>query len=152
VAAIETTHIPFKGGGDYLLSLLRGEADFACPLSTAGMPFIKSGKLRALAVTGAARSKELPDVPVLRDVLKSDLMVQESWSGMWAPAKTPSEVIRFLHGAMVKVLADSMLRQQYEAGGAIASASSSPEEFGAFMRRENDKWREIVKISGAIAD
>ena len=152
VAEIQTTHIPFKGGGEFIPSLLRSEAEFACPAGSIGMPFIKSGKLRALAISSAARSNHLPDVSTLRDVLKSELLVQETWTGMWAPARTPPDVIRVLHGAIVKVMADSTLRQQFEAGGVTPVASNSPEEFGAYFRRENDKWREIVKISGAKVD
>lgn len=152
VAGIKTTHIPFKGGGDFLSSLLRGEAEFSCPAVSNGMPLIKASKLRALAVSGATRSSNLPDVPTLRESLKSDLLVQETWGGMWAPGRTSAEVVRFLYGAIVKTLADPTLRQQYEAGGQTLVASDSPEQFSTFLRRENEKWREIVKISGAKVD
>ena len=152
IAGISVTHIPFKGGGEFLPSLLRGESDFACPAGGNGMPFVKTGKLRALAVTGASRSNNLPDVPTLREVLKSELVVQEIWGGIWAPAKTPTDVIRFLHGAVVNTIADPALRQHYEASGQPLVASNSPEAFGTFLMRENDKWREIVKISGAKVD
>ena len=108
--------------------------------------------LRALAVTGAARLRELPFVPTAAEVLKNDLMVQESWFGVWAPAKTPPEVVKKLHAAMLNALNDPELRQQLEAGGSTPAPSASPEAFAAFVKSEHVKWGEVVKLSQAKAD
>ena len=77
--------------------------------------------------------------------------MQESWFGIWAPAKTPPEILKTLHAGIVKALADPQLRQQIEASGGVPSPSESPAAFAAFVRSENLKWAEIVKLSAAKA-
>lgn len=152
VEGIKTVHIPLKGSVEIAASLLRGDTDYAFPVSGTGIPQVKSGKLRALGVTSAARLKELPEVPTLAEVLKNALYVQESWFGLWAPAKTPDEALRALHAATVKALSDPALRAQFEAVGASAAPSESPDAFAAFVRSENVKWGQIVKLAAAKAD
>ncbi|MBI3375891.1 MAG: tripartite tricarboxylate transporter substrate binding protein [Betaproteobacteria bacterium] len=152
LGGFKAVHIPLKGSVEITLSLLRGDTDFAFPISSTGVPQVKSGKLRALAVTSAKRMSELPDVPTLTEVMKSDLAVQESWFGFWAPAKSPAEAVNVLHAATVKALADPQLRQQLESTGGIPAPSESPAAFAAFVKSENVKWAEIVKLSAAKAD
>jgi tripartite-type tricarboxylate transporter receptor subunit TctC len=152
VAGAKAVHIPLKGSVEIAGSLLRGETDFAFPVTSTGVPQVKSGKLRALAVTGARRLAELPEVPTLAEAMKSDLLVQESWFGVWAPAGTPPEVIRKLFAAAVRALADPELQKQFQATGGSVAPSQSPEAFAAFVRSEHVKWGEIVKLSAAKAD
>jgi tripartite-type tricarboxylate transporter receptor subunit TctC len=152
LSGLKTVHIPLKGSVEIAASLLRGDTDFAFPVAGTGIPQVKSGKLRALGVTSAARLRELPEVPTLNEVLKDELYVQESWFGPWAPAKTPATALRALHAVSVKALADPALRQQFEVAGAAAAPSASPEAFAAFVRSENAKWAQIVKLSSAKAD
>jgi tripartite-type tricarboxylate transporter receptor subunit TctC len=152
VAGSKAVHIPLKGSVEIAGSLLRGETDFAFPVTSTGVPQVKSGKLRALAVTGAKRFDELPDVPTLAEAMKNDVLVQESWFGVFAPAGTPPEVIRALFAATVKALANPELQKQFQATGGNVSPSQSPEAFAAFVRREYAKWGEIVKLSAAKAD
>lgn len=152
VAGIKVVHIPLKGSVEIAGSLLRGDTDFAFPVAGTGIPQIKAGKLRALGVSSAARLKELPDVPTLKETMKNDLLVQESWFGLWAPAKTPREVVSALHAASVKALADPKLREQFDAAGSPAAPSESPEAFAAFVKSENGKWGQISRLSAAKAD
>ena len=152
VAGAKAVHIPLKGSVEIAGSLLRGETDFAFPVTSTGVPQVKGGKLRALGVTGATRLQELPEVPTLAEAMKNDLLVQESWFGVWAPARTPPEVIRALFAAMVKTLADPELRRQFQATGGSVATSESPEAFAAFVKREHAKWGEIVRLSAAKAD
>lgn len=152
VAGLKTVHIPLKGSVEIAASLLRGDTDFAFPVSSTGIPQVKSGKLRALAVTSATRLKELPDVPTLNEAFKNDLYVQESWFGLWAPAKTPAAVLRVMHAAASKALSDQGLEQQFQAQGAAIAKSESPEAFAAFVKSENEKWGHIVKLTAAKAD
>ena len=152
VAGAKAVHIPLKGSVEIAGSLLRGETDFAFPVTSTGVPQVKSGKLRALAVTGARRLPELPDVPTLAEAMKSDLLVQESWFGVWAPANTPPGVVRKLCAATIKALADPELQKQFLATGGSVAPSKSPEDFAAFVKSENAKWGEIVKLSAARAD
>jgi len=151
LGGFKAEHIPHKGTVEIILSLLRGDTDFAFPVSSTAIPQVKSGKLRALATTGARRMVELPEVPTLAELMKSELAVQESWFGIWAPAKTPPEILKTLHAGIVKALADPQLRQQFEASGGVPSPSESPAAFAAFVRSENLKWAEIVKLSAAKA-
>jgi tripartite-type tricarboxylate transporter receptor subunit TctC len=152
VAGAKAVHIPLKGSVEIAGSLLRGETDFAFPVTSTGVPQVKSGKLRALGVTGAVRLPELPEVPTLAEAMKNDLLVQESWFGVWAPAGTPAAVVRKLFAATVNALADPELQKQFQATGGSAVASQSPEAFATFVKRENAKWAEIVKLSAAKAD
>ena len=152
VAGAKAVHIPLKGSVEIAGSLLRGETDFAFPVTSTGVPQVKSGKLRALAVTSAARLPELPEVPTLVEAMMNDLLVQESWFGVWAPTRTPPDVIRAIFAAMVKALADPELQKQFQATGGSVAASQSPDAFAAFVKREYAKWGEIVKLSAAKAD
>jgi len=147
LAGLKATHIPLKGSVEITASLLRGDTDFAFPISGTGVPQVKGGKLRGLAVTSATRFKDLPDVPTLQEVLKNELAVQESWFGFWAPAKTPADVVAKLHAAAARALADPSLRASFEAAGNSVTTSASPQAFAAFMQSENRKWAEIVKLA-----
>ena len=151
LAGLKATHIPLKGSVEITASLLRGDIDFAFPVTGTGIPQVKGGRLRALAVTSGARLKELPDVPTLNEVLRNELAVQESWFGFWAPAKTPADVIARLHAAANKVLGDPAVKAQFEAAGNSTAMSDSPQAFAAFVRSENRKWAEIVKLTGVSA-
>jgi tripartite-type tricarboxylate transporter receptor subunit TctC len=148
LAGLKATHIPLKGSVEITASLLRGDTEFAFPVAGTGMPQVKGGKLRALAVTSASRLKELPDVPTLKEVLKSELAVQESWFGFWAPVKTPPDVVAKLHASINKVLADPAVKAQFESAGNIAAVTESPQVFAAFVRSEYKKWADIIKLTG----
>jgi tripartite-type tricarboxylate transporter receptor subunit TctC len=151
-ARAQALHVPYKNTNDYIQALLRGDTDFSVAVITTAMSFIKAGRLRALGVTSSARLRDLPEVPTLREVLKSDLLIQEFWAGLAAPAKTPPDTIRALHAATVKALGDPAVRNTIETAGNVPGSGESPEQFAAFIRRENDKWREIVKLTGIKAD
>ncbi|HYF17254.1 MAG TPA: tripartite tricarboxylate transporter substrate binding protein [Ramlibacter sp.] len=148
LAKLQATHIPLKGSVEITASLLRGDTDFAFPIAGTGVPQVKGGKLRALAVTSAARLKELPDVPLLRDVMRTDLAVQESWFGFWAPARTPADVVAKLNAAIAKVVADPGIKANFEAGGSSAVPADTPQAFAAYVRAEHAKWAEIIKLTG----
>lgn len=151
LAGLKMTHIPLKGSVEITASLLRGDTDFAFPVAGTGVPQVKGGKLRMLATTGAQRLKEFPEVPTLHEVLKNELAVQESWFGFWAPARTPADVVARLHAAANKVLADPAVRAQFDASGNTAAVTQSPQAFAAFVRSENRKWAEIIKLTGVTA-
>ncbi len=152
LAGLQATHIPLKGSVEITASLVRGDTDFAFPVAATGVPQVKGGTLRALAVTSKTRLKELPDVPTLQEALRNELAVQESWFGMWAPARTPPDVVARLHAAVSKALRDPSLRAAFEAGGSTAAMSDSPQAFASFVRSENSKWADIVKLTGVKAN
>jgi len=151
LAGVKAMHIPLKGSVEITASLLRGDTDFAFPVAGTGVPQVKGGRLRALAVTSAARLKELPDVPTLKEVLHNDLAVQESWFGYWAPAKTPADVVGKFHAAINKILAEPQTRSKFEATGNIAAVTESPQAFAAFVHSENRRWADIIKLTGVTA-
>jgi len=149
---LKASHIPLKGSVEITASLLRGDTDFSFPVSGTAVPQVKAGRLRALAITGAQRMPALPEVPTLYELTRNELLVQDSWFGMWAPLGTPAAVVSRLHAAAVKALADPELKQQLENGGGSATPSASPAALAAFMKSETAKWAKIVKLSSARAD
>lgn len=144
-------HVPLKGSVEIPLSLLRGDTDFAFTIAGTAIPQVKGGKLRALAVTSAAPLKELPNVPPLRDVMRSELTVQEFWFGLWVPLKTPAEVIAKLYSATIQVLGDPAVKTAFELAGNSVIHSDSPKADAAFVQAENRKWTEIIKLTGVTA-
>jgi tripartite-type tricarboxylate transporter receptor subunit TctC len=148
LAGLEATHIPMKGSVEILASLLRGDADFAFPIASTGLPQVQGGRLRALAVTSAERLKELPEVPTLRERLNSELAVQDSWFGFWAPVATPRPIVARLHEAISRVVAEPEVKAKFEAAGSIAVVAASPEAFDGFVKSEYRKWADIVKLTG----
>lgn len=145
-------HVPFKTPADFLQAMLRGDVDFAIVATTQSMPQIRAGKVRALGVTSAERLSDLPDVPTLRERLKNDLLIQENWAGLAVPLKTPGDIVRRLNAETIKALTDPGLRKAIETAGNEPAAAETPEQYAAFVRRENDRWREIVKVSGVKPD
>ncbi len=148
LAGLQVTHIPLKGSVEIAASLIRGDTQYAFPVAGTGIPQVLGGKLRALAVTSRKRLAQLPDVPTLQEVLKNDLAVQESWFGIWAPAKTPVAMVETVNAAVRKAVLYPALRASYEAAGNEAVSSPSPQAFADFVRSENRKWAEIIKLAG----
>ncbi|MSQ53336.1 MAG: tripartite tricarboxylate transporter substrate binding protein [Betaproteobacteria bacterium] len=141
-------HVPFKDAGGSAQGLLRGDIDSMIVVTTTALPQIRTGKVRALAVSTAVRIADLPDVPTLSSVVNNDLLNMENWTGLAAPARTPIEIVRRLNAETVKALADPGVRKAIESGANEPATPESPEQYDAFVRRENDKWREIVKLAG----
>lgn len=152
LAGLKVTHIPLKGSVEIAASLIRGDTQYAFPVAGTGIPQVRGGKLRALAVTSRKRLSQLPDVPTLQEVLHNELAVQESWFGLWAPARTPPAVLDTLNAAVRKVAAQPALRASFEAVGNEATASASPQAFADFVRSENRKWAEIIQLAGITAN
>ena len=152
LSGFKAAHIPLKGSVEIQASLLRGDTDFAFPIAGTAIPAVQSGKLRALGVTSAKRMATLPGVPTMRELMKDELYVQESWYGLWVPAKTPPDIQRALHAIAVKVIADPALEKLFEATGGSADPSRSPAAYVAFVKSEYEKWGRIVKLTGAKAD
>lgn len=149
LAGMRVTHIPLRGSVEITASLARGDTDFSFPIAATGIPQSRpGGKLRALAVTSAKRLPELPDVPTLHEVLKNDLAIQESWFGFWAPAGTPADAIQKLYAASMQATTDPAVIKALAEGGTSIFTNASPQAFADYIRAENRKWTEIVKLSG----
>jgi len=144
---LQATHVPLKGSVEIAPSLWREETQFACPIAGTAVPLVKSGRLRALAVTSRQRLAQLPDVPTLHEITHNALAVQESWFGIWAPAKTPADVVARAHAAIVKSLADPAVRASYESAGTLPVPSESPQAYAAYVAAEYRQWAEIVRLA-----
>jgi tripartite-type tricarboxylate transporter receptor subunit TctC len=147
---LKLNHVPYKGSGQATTDLLGGRIAVSIP-GTAGMVgHIRSGKLIALAVTGAKRSPQLPDVPTLQE---AGVQGYEAyvWMGLLAPKGTPAPIVDKLYGAVISALeADDVKGYMDNAG--IEIVGSTPKEFGAFFRQERDLWGRVVRETGAKID
>ena len=149
-AGIKWTYIPYKGGSQALTDMVGGQAQVMFNGMLATYPFVKDGKLKALAISSAKRFAAAPDVPT---VAESGLAGFEtgSWQGIVAPAGTPPEVVRKLHAATMAILSTPEMKERLDKAGAEVRAMS-PEQFGDFIRGERDRWAKVVKESGARFD
>ena len=148
-AGLFAVHIPFNGGNPAQLALLSGQVDFNVDNLATAAPNIKSGKLKALAVTTAERSKLLPGVPAMAETLKGFQI--DTWWGLVAPAGTPADVIARLNKAFTDALKAPETQQRF--GLLMAEpVATTPEQFGQFMARERARYQDVVKRSGAKVD
>ena len=148
-AGVQAVHVPFRGAPDIVNNVMAGNVQFGFPTLSTATELVKSGRLKGLAVTSPARNHALPDVPALAETLPGfDLT---SWFALMAPAGTPGEVIRRVDAAMQAALADPAFRARTTADGSTA-VGMGPEPFAAFLRSEQAKWAEAVRISGAQVD
>jgi len=148
--ALKMNHVPYRGSGQATTDLLGGQVQMSIP-GTAGMVgHIKNGRLRALAVTGATRSPQLPDVPT---VMESGVPNFEAyvWMGLLAPKGTPQAIIDRLHRETIAALGTDAVKN-YMATAGIEIVGSTPEEFARFFRAERDLWAKVVKDTGAKID
>ena len=148
-AGIFAVHIPYNGGSPAQLALLGGQVDFNFDNLATAAPNIRSGKLRALAVTTLTRSLALPDTPPVAETLKGFAI--DTWWGLVAPAATPKDIVARLNQAFVAALKAPETRARF-AVLLAEPAPSSPEEFGLFMKNERAKYEKLVKASGARVD
>ncbi len=144
------THVPYKGGGPAMTDLLGGQVQMMFDNMASALPQIKAGKLKAFAVTTPKRSALAPELPTMAEAGVKDFDVF-TWWGVFAPAGTPTEIVKRLSDEIAKALAASDLREKWLASGA-EPAASTPEEFKAFIAREIPKYARIVKESGAKVD
>jgi tripartite-type tricarboxylate transporter receptor subunit TctC len=148
-AGIFAVHIPYNGGNPAQLALLSGQVDFNIDNLATAAPNIRSGKLKAIAVTTATRSNALPDAPPIADTLKGFAI--DTWWGLVAPAQTPKDVIAKLNQAFVAALNSPETHTRF-ANLLAEPVPSTPEAFGAFMASELAKYEKVVKASGAKVD
>src|SRR6478735_1791733 len=148
-AGIFAVHIPYNGGNPAQLALLSGQVDFNFDNLATAAPNIRSGKLKALAVTTLQRSPNLPEVPPVAEVLKGFAI--DTWWGLVAPAGTPRELIQRMNQAFVAALNSPEAKSRF-AGLMAEPVPTTPEEFGRFMQAELVKYEKVVKASGAKVD
>ena len=143
-------HIPYKGSPQATAAVLAGETEMVFGSVVATLPFVKSGKLRALAVTSPRRIAAAPDVPTLNELGYPGIEAS-SWYGLFAPAGTPQPVIERINAEMVRLAQDPDYREQLNKQGQ-ESISSTPEELKRYMRSEFDTWSRVIKTAHIKAD
>jgi len=150
VAGVDLVHVPYKGGGPAVSDLAGGQVQVIFEGLPTLLPHIKSGKVRALAITGAKRDPALPEVPTFAE---AGLPGYDAnfWNGLVAPAGTPAEVIARLNSVLVQALATPEVHAALVRLG-LEAAGTTPQQFGDFIAAEIDKWARVVKASGAKID
>jgi tripartite-type tricarboxylate transporter receptor subunit TctC len=145
-AKVELIHVSYKGGAPALIDLMGERVDFMFNNTLEVLPHLKSGKLRAIAVTSARRTDVLPDVPT---VAESGYPGFEAtvWWGLLAPAGTPREIVNALQREVTRAMQTAELQERFKGMGAEIVASS-PDDFGKFLRTEIDKWARVIKDAG----
>jgi tripartite-type tricarboxylate transporter receptor subunit TctC len=148
-AGIFALHIPYNGGNPAQLALLSGQVDFNFDNLATAAPNIRSGKLKAIAVTSLQRSSAMPDVPPVSDTLKGFAI--DTWWGLVAPAGAPHEVLAKLNQAFVAALNSPETKTRF-ASLLAEPVANTPEQFGVFMKSELAKYEGVVKATGAKVD
>jgi tripartite-type tricarboxylate transporter receptor subunit TctC len=146
-------HFPYRGSGPALIDLIAGNMDLMFDNLPSALPHIRSGRLKALAVTSARRSEALPEVPTVEEVGGPALKGYEasSWFGLLAPAGTPPDVVTRVQQETAKALASPAMQERLKSQGAIPSGITSA-QFSALIAAETAKWAKVVKTSGAKVD
>ena len=146
----DMTHVPYKGDSAAIMDVVSGTVDMSFSTVSATIALIKASKLRAIAVTGLARSQTLPDVPTLDEAgLKG--FSADTWIGLFAPAHTPDPIIKRLYEATKISLADPDVRQKLIDGGNNIVGSNTP-EFTAFLATESKKWGTVIRAGNIKLD
>lgn len=150
LAHVEITHVPYKGGILSVQDLVAGHVQLVFSDALPAMQFIRSGRLRALAVTGAQRSPFVPEIPTCVESGVPGL-VAVNWWGVLLPTGTPPAIVKQYHDALVKVMADPDVKQKFADLG-VDAVSSTPEEFATFMRGESAKYARLIKEANIKVD
>jgi tripartite-type tricarboxylate transporter receptor subunit TctC len=150
MAGINVVHVPYKGSSGARTDVLAGHVQLMFDAVTAMAPQVKSGKVRALATTGKARSSILPEVPT---VAEAGVPGYEAviWLGLMAPAKTPPAILRKLNAEVAKIVARPEVQQEWAAQGAVP-LTMGVDEFDKYLRADIDKWAQIVRSAGIKAE
>jgi len=150
MAGVKLNHVPYRGSGQATTDLIGGVVKVGVPGLAGMLPHIKSGKLRALAITGAHRSPQLPDVPTLAESGYPGYSAYV-WLGLLAPKGTPAAIVDMLNREVVAALGTPEVKG-YMANASIEALGSTPAEFGTFFRAERDTWARVIQATGAKLD
>jgi tripartite-type tricarboxylate transporter receptor subunit TctC len=151
MAGVKMVHVPYKGSGQSMQDLLGGQHLVAFDTMPASAPHVRSGKLRAVAVSTAQRVPSFPEVPTAEEAGVPGYVVT-TWYGLFAPAGTPAPIVSRLHAEMVKAMQTPDVRARLEGIGADGSVSRSPDEFAALVRADTARYAKIVKEIGIRID
>jgi tripartite-type tricarboxylate transporter receptor subunit TctC len=145
----QLTAIQYKGGGPALIDLLGGHVQVMLSSLGAALPYLKDGRLRALAVTGKSRAEALPNVPTVSETILPGYELT-AWFGVFGPANTPTEVVNFLNAEISKVVRSPQMRQQFASSGAVP-VDMSAGEFASFVKSERDRLGKAFAQAGGTS-
>jgi tripartite-type tricarboxylate transporter receptor subunit TctC len=150
LAAIDLTHVPYKGIAPAIVDVISGQVTMTFASIISGTPHVKTGRLRALAVTGAHRSPALPEMPTM---MEAGVRGYESstWYGLLAPKATPRAIVTKLNREVVAIVNLPEVKTNLLAEGA-EPVGNSPEEFGDFIKAEIAKWGKVIRTAGLRAE
>jgi tripartite-type tricarboxylate transporter receptor subunit TctC len=149
-AGVNVTFVPFKSGPEGVNAVLRGDVQMFVDGALIVAAQVKAGRLKALAVTGSAREKELPDVPTVAES-GFPAILAEPWIGLVAPARTPPEIVERLNREITGILQNEDLRRRLQALGFVP-VTKSPAQFRALIRDEHARWGTVIKEVGLKLD
>ena len=150
MAGVDIVHVPYKGGAPAATALLTGEVDMMFSSTAPVLPYITSGRIRALAVTTRERFAQLPNVPTIAEAGLPGFEAQ-AWYGVFAPAATPREIVLRFSEAIDRVLKTPEMRQIYAPSG-LEPAGGTPQQFSTRVVTDLQKWAKVAKASGAKVD
>ena len=146
-AGIDLTHIPYKGGGQAIGDVVSGQVKVGVLGMAPALPYIRSGKLDALAVTGGKRAALLPDVPTVAEAAVPGFETAQ-WQGMSAPAGTPAPIIQRMHDELVRIMNTPAIIERLASVGMDNSTSPTPDDFTKMIAAELQRWPAVVKLAG----
>ncbi len=149
-AGVKLNHVSYTKGPEAIQDLIGGRIQLVCLPDAALTAFIKSGQLRALAISTAQRQPDMPSVPALAETFPG--FEYTGWNGLFAPTGTPADVVARVNRDLETVLRQPEVAQRLQALGSLAEPKMSVPEFEAFMRGEHERWREVVKALGITAE
>jgi tripartite-type tricarboxylate transporter receptor subunit TctC len=149
-AGLEMIHVPYRGGGPALVDLMAGTVQAFFAFLPSAAPYIRDGRMKAIATTGSVRAAAMPDLPTIAESGYPDFESYD-WNGIFAPAHTPDPAIRRLRDAVAEALTDATIKRRLEEIG-IEPVGSTSEEFRSFLEREIVKYREVVQRLGITVD
>jgi len=147
LTGIDSVHVPYKGGGPVAAALIAGETHWTIVPAAAVAAQVRAGRLRALGVSTAKRSPLMPELPTIAEAGVPGFEYN-AWNGAFAPKGTSRAIIRTVHAAVQKALADNDVKRQYAEQGLPTQGSDSPEQFAAFLRADYERIARLVKIAG----
>jgi tripartite-type tricarboxylate transporter receptor subunit TctC len=148
MAGIDMVHVPYRGVAPALTDLLGGQVQVMAASTAASIEYVRTGKLRALAVTGPTRSNALPDIPSIGEFLPG--YEASGWFGIGAPRNAPAEIIERLNNEINAALADPKIKARFvDLGGAVLGGSAA--DFGQLIADETEKWAKVIKFAGVKA-
>lgn len=144
---IEALHVPYKGGAQAITDMIAGRIQVYVGTPAQALPFVKDKRIKVLAVAAMKRASALPDVPTLHESVAPNFDVG-FWGGIVAPAKTPPAMVSRLQTALGKYFSEAEGRAKLDAQGGIIPVPSTPEEYGAYLKSELERWSKVIRQAG----